>query len=622
MEKIKIRSLRLCFITLIGAFLCNTSHAIDITYSKTAPSPVSYVQGNSILRTNNNDGLITAGTTENPSNPVQKEIHVIKTNDGGVQIFSKRYNIFSQQNLYCARINYNVNQNGYVIVGTTSLNDSTFQPFIIEIDELGNVINTKVWGQVGLAFLDVTPTPQGNYVFTGFRGKSVGNLQDSRVGVVVKTDGAFNQIWTHEFASNYSYLPNFAHRWNIGEKIIAFMHEGQEKYFVTGGTQRPSDINFPAQGINVVALSILIDQNGNLLWNNSCMDFEFGADAEYDSLTKNIYVLCNRADPAGDLISHIYRLDVLSGVYNYGYWFEGNTGTVPIGFHDIYSYKLKIKGDIAVVFGILRNYIKNPGTNIQDSLYNSFRLEFNISDPSIQSFTLIKKRTKYYEQSNSYNFLLGTYCSACNYISSGANQRPPQIVTQDMGVEYVKNGNNLYSVVSPNNVGITTTSYPQVSIANNIMGSICNIENPSVSFIAATPLSPCNLFYSLPVPNSPILSASSNPFNRSLLRFNCSNGNYSKTTESEEQLLFDKDEQPIIYPQPAEDKVQIELGSRNLDNLNVLIYSISGIQIKDTKYIKVGSKLILNTEQLTSGIYFMELSNHTFKYRSKLFIVK
>jgi hypothetical protein len=618
-----------CLCIMMFLFHSTSLKAYDGLYSK-FPGMMSSVQGNSILRTNDNNGLITAGTGEDSLNPMHKQIHVLKTDDAGNVIFSRNYDLSPIHDMYCARINYNVARTGYILIGTVvdpSSNGTSYQPFVIEITELGNVVSSTVFSQIGTAFLDGTPTPQGDYVFTGFKGQSVRDLTSAqRMGIVVKTNSAYTVLWGREFGSAAAATNiNYDHRWEMGEKIIAFMDNNQEKYFITGSTQRPSDARYPSTtGYNVVALSLLVAQNGAKLWDASRFDFEFGADAEYDPQTRNIYLLANRSDPAGDRISHVYRFNVATGTYNYGYWFEGISGNQPIGFHDMYSYKLKIKNGKAIVFGFLRNYFVNPGLSKHDSLYNPFRLEFEINNPANYTFTLFKKRTKGYEQTGNYNFLLGTYCSSCTYPSGAlpSPQTPPQIVTQDMAVEYTKTGIDYYALASPAKAG--PASFPCINIINTISGTSCDEEHPVVTFVSSNPAPAIQpLFYSAPIQNIHGATGMIGFIPRGASLSLCSSGNFDKAaTITQTQVRVEEDNSVKIYPQPAQDKVIITMQGQDMMSIQVSVYNMSGIRMKDPVYQQEANTFILNVENLPSGVYNLDLSGSHFHYNSKLIIVR
>ena len=62
-----------------------------------------------------------------------------------------------------------------------------------------------------------------------------------------------------------------------------------------------------------------------------------------------------------------------------------------------------------------------------------------------------------------------------------------------------------------------------------------------------------------------------------------------------------------VYPNPATDLLNINISNANFKNLNVSINTVSGQQIMNTNMS--GNNTKINIESLSSGVYFVNISN-------------
>jgi hypothetical protein len=73
------------------------------------------------------------------------------------------------------------------------------------------------------------------------------------------------------------------------------------------------------------------------------------------------------------------------------------------------------------------------------------------------------------------------------------------------------------------------------------------------------------------------------------------------------RFINDKKFEFIIYPNPVKDKLIVDINSRTLQEINIEIYNANGKLIQ--KVVSYDSKIIIDIANISSGIYFVKISN-------------
>ncbi|MCF8378360.1 MAG: T9SS type A sorting domain-containing protein [Bacteroidales bacterium] len=142
-------------------------------------------------------GYIIAGNTYSSPYPESGDAWVIKTDNNGDTLWTKKFGGEDEDVFYCLT----ETDDGYIFAGQTwSFGAGLIDVFIVRTDDYGNVIWSETFGGAGVDYaFRLFETEDGNYLASGYSDSYSG----SRDVYLVKFDGDGNFIW-EEFYGDIS----------------------------------------------------------------------------------------------------------------------------------------------------------------------------------------------------------------------------------------------------------------------------------------------------------------------------------------------------------------------------------------------------------------------------------
>lgn len=84
-------------------------------------------------------------------------------------------------------------------------------------------------------------------------------------------------------------------------------------------------------------------------------------------------------------------------------------------------------------------------------------------------------------------------------------------------------------------------------------------------------------------------------------------------------INLNKTKQILVYPQPVNDKLTINMGELRVSNVNVRLLDILSKTAFNKNFFGVKDKLNINLNNLTNGVYYMSIKDLD---TNKVFFVK
>jgi hypothetical protein len=381
MNKIQIKIATVLIALFSTIFNAN---ATELFKSKAPGGGVNEFKQYSMCRNNANNGFLYAGTSKNIWG--DDAIHIIKTDNGFTTIWSFSYMEVQQHSLNATKIINNNAGTGYWISGYWG-DGGGFYPFVMQIDELGNVTMHNMGNTKGV-FLDVAPTSDNGCIAVGFLSDLIQeSVPTSRRGFVAKFNGVLAINWTNIFHANTRSITDNNY-FECAENVTVINNSftgNVDTYFITGSVSS-IDIN---TGGNVPHLFYLYVNNaGTLTYKFTSLQHGVAYDVAYDASEHSVYFIGRWDIRNTDQASVIGRISVGSGLLTYQKLFEGSSIGFPFP-HSPVPYKIELDGNQLMVFGYVRAYVySSPPTVSSTDLVIPFHAVLNKIDASQVSFTL------------------------------------------------------------------------------------------------------------------------------------------------------------------------------------------------------------------------------------------
>ncbi len=94
----------------------------------------------------------------------------------------------------------------------------------------------------------------------------------------------------------------------------------------------------------------------------------------------------------------------------------------------------------------------------------------------------------------------------------------------------------------------------------------------------------------------------------------------NKTTSSVESVLAGRKATMSVYPNPAVDILNVEITNASFKQSEVNIYNVSGVEVMNSNML--GNKKSIDVQKLSSGVYFVKVSNLETGYCNTVKFVK
>lgn len=427
-------------------------------------------------------------------------------------------------------------------------------PVLYELDPLLNIVNSAelhpAAGEEAI-LLDMEEAPSGYIIATGYAGSECFSLRSQkREAIIAKIDPLFNIAWSKKFGLGVSM--GSVERFDIAESVTVVNHNGQEKYFIGGALSNEQFTSFGGNPfyryVTPLNIAILMDQNGNVLWENVNEEHAIGVDAIQDR--GEIIQLVNYFDDgASSLTSGLITYDLATGAFASGLLYEGNpvasSGNGQMSFHNFSNLeieKLPLPGQFrifastselfsqtmsqSIYFGGLHNLISLRYDNDTRSLsptarfYPSHTQLTFMADPSIlghnsdgfyfdgtpvtsnkMTIPLMVSREPGLVNNNSMNefFVLGSYAFNAGGLSGTSNgfQRGLRVIRGDENLSGPCNSYNVVVdqfMVAPNQKTVQLYYYSPTSgsgiyatnpVSQMTMGMTCSFGLPPFKYPSA-----------------------------------------------------------------------------------------------------------------------------------------
>lgn len=253
----------------------------------------SFNHGYSIVESNG--GFVMAGTTGEEENI--GDIRILKTNPQGTPIWNRVIDITKDDRAFhMTEFPDGFALTGYVNVGGIN------RVFLLLTDLNGNPNNVTVFEDLGFGGSEVhtqgmhviytTANGDPGFVITGFATESYKPESDKSI-LVLRTDEDGVLAWYKRFNSPVIDSPE---DYDMGEFVMEYPQGGG--FYITGACNFPKPGNETEKGV----LSMFVDYQGNLVWNNSYVisaasgHDELGASAILHSGSNTIWTLSNNSE--------------------------------------------------------------------------------------------------------------------------------------------------------------------------------------------------------------------------------------------------------------------------------------------------------------------------------------
>ncbi len=236
------------------------------------------------------DGYIIAGDTKS-SGAGDYDVYLIKTNENGATQWTKTFGgIYSDWSSSVQQ----TNDNGYVVVGTTSsFGNGNGSVYLIKTNINGDTLWTRtIWQGYRTIGNSVQQTSDNGYVIAGSMRTGAGSIDKV---YLIKTNSSGDTLWTKTFG------------WGQGTAYT--VQQTNDGGYIIGGDLD----NFDGQSYNVYLVKT--NSNGEELWSKTYggNDYDYGGSAQQTT--------------------------------DGGYVIVGNTSAFGAGLYDIYLVKTNSNGD-------------------------------------------------------------------------------------------------------------------------------------------------------------------------------------------------------------------------------------------------------------------------------------
>ena len=378
-----MRALNIKIYILLSFALCvNALLATEVYKFKTAGQGPNMFKQYSMCRNNANNGFVYAGTTKNALN--EDIIHIVSTDNTFATSWSYGYSETNGHTLNCTKIAPRGGAGGYWISGyfgegTTS--SDPHYPFVMQIDNNGNIVQHSIGNFQPGVFLDVEPTSDGGCIAVGVESSSIKETEtiSGRRGLVVKFNASLGINWSKEFTSVYAQTNPYNQFFELAENVtvINSSYTGYvDEYFIMGSV---SDTGSNNTVPNLCYISL--DNTGNAYYTKTSLKYGNAADAIYDSADNSIYFAGKKDVKIVDQQLVLGRIDLTSGSIAYQKTFEG-ISQFPF-VHVNYPNKIVLENDYIWLMGYVKNYVLNNSstqcTNIMIPFYAKFEKDTGLS---------------------------------------------------------------------------------------------------------------------------------------------------------------------------------------------------------------------------------------------------
>lgn len=177
-----------------------------------------------VLQTNN-EGYLILGSTEDSGSVFKRNILLIKTDSKGSPEWTKTYSGPGDEVAHCIQ---KTRDGGYIIAGECKYFSGSgveLRGFLIKINQTGDTLWSKLYGEGNNQFFTVKETKDGGYVVGGDVIEYLGNAW------LLRVDSLGNFLWEKRFGGILSF------QWT---KIVEIVETKDSGYLLTGHTFSPT----------------------------------------------------------------------------------------------------------------------------------------------------------------------------------------------------------------------------------------------------------------------------------------------------------------------------------------------------------------------------------------------
>ena len=390
-----MRALNIKIYILLSFALCvNALLATEVYKFKTAGQGPNMFKQYSMCRNNANNGFVYAGTTKNTN--YEDYIHISECNDLLNTTWSFKYTPPLGYTLNCTKIIKKQDKTGYWISGYlgNGTNDTNLHyPFIMEVDNIGNIMQQKIGNFQEAVFLDVEPTCDGGCIAVGFESKGIAEIerQSGRRGLIVKFNDTLGVIWSREFTSSYSQYNQSNSFYESAENVtvVNTPATGNLDYYFISGSVSSYEVSCNNLPTSTNLFMAYLDNNGSTQFMQTTLLNAVAFDASLDSINYSMYVVGKRDICIVTQDACICNVDLSTGTYSQ-ILFEGSYTGFPFA-HFLVPYKIEHQNDSLFIFGYVRAYAQASSVTTTDIMipftlkllksdYNAHTLEINHSN--------------------------------------------------------------------------------------------------------------------------------------------------------------------------------------------------------------------------------------------------
>ncbi len=144
-------------------------------------------------------------------------IRLIKTNSFGDTMWTKTYNSGNAEDyVYSVQ---QISDSGFVLVGSTKINDADYQIYIIRTNQNGDTIWTRQYGSSGFdEGFAIQQISDSGFIITG-RSSSTSGFDDDVM--IFRTSQNGDSLWLHRYGGGYDEAAYYVNEISGGEFIIA-----------------------------------------------------------------------------------------------------------------------------------------------------------------------------------------------------------------------------------------------------------------------------------------------------------------------------------------------------------------------------------------------------------------
>tara|TARA_R110000787_G_scaffold17180_1_gene54196 strand:- start:30465 stop:32276 length:1812 start_codon:yes stop_codon:yes gene_type:complete len=529
------------------------------------------------------DYMIAGNLFDNTTN----KIALKRVNQNGNVVWNKEYDSASFPN---SRV-FDIHNNIDLTFMTGSVDDGVngLKVFVARIDaQTGSVLDINYYDILSSSLQSVgyhitftnsdadgDTVPDPGFLIAGTFGSCSPLITNTtgcplKEGFVMRIDMALNEIWTIEVETLISSNP-------IDYDFVNHITETSDGFFITGSAtgQNPANNNWQQ-----IVLAHKIDFQGVQQWDNSYLfgnANDVSVDAYYDVNSNNIFMLANYSN------LHQFGVTVFdnsSGVISAGQsWYVTNNDLNHYGFSLIESLA---DPDNLIITGYDREETWSNGSNSFTGKTNVFVYEFVKATGA--------------EVTRNYQYLVVNDEIVTDPYNFW-NSQMPLIYYPDISFSYVDNtGVDLHYF----HIGYKNEDPSLAVTDSNIFKTptdkINNCDNLEINFIVNTPISIQSNFN----------VSSGGGLTVSKVNFTMADNNIGFVVTDCVPVLAVNDEpldNGVIYPNPVSETLYF-----NISNVaSIKIYDSLGRVVKQSAMI---NNNLINVENLTNGIYFIEINTN------------